>query len=66
MNAAYSEFSSFMKKKAFNEAADFAARRSLETGERSDFWLTQLSSALRDAGRVDEAVGRFAPAPRRS
>jgi tetratricopeptide (TPR) repeat protein len=56
MNAAYSEFSSFMKKKAFNEAADFAARRSLETGERSDFWLTQLSSALRDAGRVDEAL----------
>jgi predicted Zn-dependent protease len=56
MDSAYREFSLLMKKKAFSEATDFAARRSQESGERSEFWLTQLSSALRDAGRVDDAL----------
>lgn len=56
MNAAYNDFSALMKKKAFSEAAEFASRQSLEAGERDEFWLTQLSSALRGAGRVDEAL----------
>jgi tetratricopeptide (TPR) repeat protein len=56
MNAAYIEFSTLMKKKAFNEAADFAARQSSTEGGRGDFWHTQLSLALRDAGRIDEAL----------
>ncbi|MBN2189026.1 MAG: tetratricopeptide repeat protein, partial [Chitinispirillaceae bacterium] len=56
MNAAYRDFSALMKKRAFREAADCAARQTIATGERSDFWYTQLSSALREAGRIDEAL----------
>lgn len=56
MSTAYTEFSALMKKKAFSEAADFAARRSLDAGERDEFWLTQLSIALREVGKIDEAL----------
>jgi tetratricopeptide (TPR) repeat protein len=56
MNAAYRDFSALLKKKAYTEAADFAARQTVEKGDRSEFWLTQLSAALREGGRVDEAL----------
>jgi tetratricopeptide (TPR) repeat protein len=56
MTNAYREFSALMKRRAFNEAADFASRRLQEAGERSEFWYTQLSSALREEGRYDEAL----------
>ncbi|MBN1759469.1 MAG: tetratricopeptide repeat protein [Chitinispirillaceae bacterium] len=56
MNAAYTEFISLLKKKALNDAIDLAERESLAAGERSEFWLTQLSIALREGGRIDEAL----------
>ncbi|MBN2035595.1 MAG: tetratricopeptide repeat protein [Chitinispirillaceae bacterium] len=57
MENAYREFSAIMKRRAFKEAVEFASRRSLEKGGSDGFWLTQYSLALREAGRIDEAVG---------
>jgi tetratricopeptide (TPR) repeat protein len=56
MDNANAEFSSFMKLRRFIEAAAFAERRLVMSGGRSEFWLTRLSSALREAGDLDGAL----------
>ena len=54
--SAYREFSGFMKRRAFADAVSFAERQSVAAGGRNDFWLTQLSIALRESGRFKEAA----------
>jgi tetratricopeptide (TPR) repeat protein len=56
MNTAYRDFCALMKRRSFKEAVEFASHRLHAEGERSDFWLTQYSLALREAGMIDDAL----------
>jgi tetratricopeptide (TPR) repeat protein len=56
MNQAYKEFSALMQKGEFQAAAAFAERQSLAAFDKSEFWLTRLSTAFREAGRDDDAL----------
>ena len=56
MQPAYQEFLAHSKNGAYAEAAAIAERQSVAAHDKSEFWLTQLSSALRKAGRVPQAL----------
>jgi tetratricopeptide (TPR) repeat protein len=52
----YREFSALMKQRAFADAVSLAERQSVAAGDKSEFWLTQLSGALRESGKFREAI----------
>jgi tetratricopeptide (TPR) repeat protein len=56
MNDEYREFSALMKRSAFTQAASFAERQLVAVGDKSEFWLTQLSNALRESGNAKGAL----------
>jgi tetratricopeptide (TPR) repeat protein len=56
MQPAYQEFLALMKRGAFAEASALAERQSIVANDKSEFWLTQQSSALRKAGRFGAAL----------
>ena len=56
MNQAHTEFTFFMKEHRFAEAAALADRQSVAAGDHSEFWLTRLSVALRESGKIDGAL----------
>jgi predicted Zn-dependent protease len=56
MQPAYQEFLTLMKAGAFTEASMLAERESIAANDRSEFWLTQLSIALRKAGKPAQAL----------
>ncbi len=56
MNDEFREFSALMKRSAFNLASAFAERRLVAVNDKSEFWLTQLSNALRESGNAKTAL----------
>jgi tetratricopeptide (TPR) repeat protein len=56
MQPAYTEFQSLMRSRRYTEAAALAERELVATGDRSEFWFTQLSNALRLTGEIDGAL----------
>lgn len=56
MSRQYEEFCRFLSQGKFSEAIHLAEEEVLRSGDKSEFWLTQLSIALRLAGRIKEAT----------